>query len=34
MPITEHVAGLVAGEMTPNEMLTRLISRATKSERD
>jgi glycerol-3-phosphate dehydrogenase (NAD(P)+) len=34
VPITEHVAGLIRGEMRPQEMLARLISRATKAERD
>lgn len=34
MPIVEHVAALVRGELTPTEMLTRLISRAARAERD
>jgi glycerol-3-phosphate dehydrogenase (NAD(P)+) len=34
MPIVEHVAALVRNEMTPREMLTSLISRAAKPERD
>lgn len=34
MPIVEHVAALVRGEMNPREMLARLISRAPKAERD
>ncbi|MGH3500063.1 MAG: NAD(P)H-dependent glycerol-3-phosphate dehydrogenase [Nocardioidaceae bacterium] len=34
MPIVEHVAALLAGELTPQQMLTGLISRAAKSERD
>ncbi len=34
MPIVEHVAALVRGELTPKEMLSRLISRAAKAERD
>jgi len=34
MPIVEHVAALVRGELTPTEMLSRLISRAAKAERD
>jgi glycerol-3-phosphate dehydrogenase (NAD(P)+) len=33
MPIVEAVAALVRGEMGPQEMLARLISRATKPER-
>jgi glycerol-3-phosphate dehydrogenase (NAD(P)+) len=34
MPIVEHVAALVRNEMTPREMLTSLVSRAAKPERD
>jgi len=34
MPIVAHVAALVRGELTPHEMLARLISRAPKAERD
>jgi glycerol-3-phosphate dehydrogenase (NAD(P)+) len=34
MPIVEHVAALIRGEMNPQEMLARLISRAPKAERD
>jgi glycerol-3-phosphate dehydrogenase (NAD(P)+) len=34
MPIVEQVADLVRGDSTPAEMLSRLLSRATKSERD
>ncbi|MDP9318233.1 MAG: NAD(P)-dependent glycerol-3-phosphate dehydrogenase [Actinomycetota bacterium] len=34
MPIVEHVAALIRGEMKPREMLARLISRAPKAERD
>ena len=34
MPIVEHVAALVRSEMTPREMLTSLVSRAAKPERD
>ncbi|MBA2699817.1 MAG: NAD(P)-dependent glycerol-3-phosphate dehydrogenase [Nocardioidaceae bacterium] len=33
MPIVEHVAALVRGELDPEEMLTSLISRAAKPER-
>ena len=33
MPIVEHVAALVRGELSPKEMLTSLISRAAKPER-
>ncbi|MBA2558987.1 MAG: NAD(P)-dependent glycerol-3-phosphate dehydrogenase [Propionibacteriales bacterium] len=33
MPIVEHVAALVRGELTPQEMLVSLISRAVKPER-
>lgn len=33
MPIVEHVAALVRGELSPTEMLTRLISRAARPER-
>lgn len=33
MPIVEHVAALVRGELNPKEMLTSLISRAAKPER-
>lgn len=32
MPIVEHVAALIAGEMTPIELVTALISRTAKSE--
>ena len=32
MPIVEHVAALVAGEMTPGELVQRLISRTAKPE--
>lgn len=34
MPIVQHVAALVRNEVTPREMLTSLISRAAKPERD
>ncbi|HET7173974.1 MAG TPA: NAD(P)H-dependent glycerol-3-phosphate dehydrogenase [Nocardioidaceae bacterium] len=34
MPIVDEVAALVRGELTPQETLARLISRAAKSERD
>ncbi len=34
MPIIEHVAALMRGELLPEEMLGRLISRAAKAERD
>jgi glycerol-3-phosphate dehydrogenase (NAD(P)+) len=34
MPIVGHVAALIRGEMNPQEMLARLISRAPKAERD
>lgn len=34
MPIVEHVAALVRGEMDPRELLSRLVSRAPKAERD
>jgi glycerol-3-phosphate dehydrogenase (NAD(P)+) len=33
MPIAEHVTKVVAGEMTPKDMLVSLISRSAKSER-
>jgi glycerol-3-phosphate dehydrogenase (NAD(P)+) len=33
-PIVEHVHGVVEGEMTAGDMLTSLISRDTKHERD
>ncbi|MGI8433471.1 MAG: NAD(P)H-dependent glycerol-3-phosphate dehydrogenase [Nocardioidaceae bacterium] len=33
MPIVEHVAALLGGELAPQEMLTRLISRSPKAER-
>jgi glycerol-3-phosphate dehydrogenase (NAD(P)+) len=33
MPIVEHVTYVVAGKMTPMEMLRNLISRAAKPER-
>ncbi len=33
MPIVEHVAALVRGELTPQEMLVSLVSRAVKPER-
>jgi glycerol-3-phosphate dehydrogenase (NAD(P)+) len=33
MPIVEHVTYVVAGKMTPMEMLRSLISRAAKPER-
>jgi len=33
MPIVEHVSGLVRGEMTPEQMVRSLISRAATSER-
>lgn len=33
MPIVEHVAALVRGELSPTEMLSRLISRAARPER-
>jgi glycerol-3-phosphate dehydrogenase (NAD(P)+) len=32
MPIVEHVAALVAGELSPDELVMRLISRTTKPE--
>ncbi len=32
MPIVEHVAALIAGEMTPSELVDALISRKAKSE--
>ena len=34
MPIVDHVAALVRGDVKPQEMLARLISRAAKAERD
>ncbi|MGH3367904.1 MAG: NAD(P)H-dependent glycerol-3-phosphate dehydrogenase [Nocardioidaceae bacterium] len=34
MPIVDHVAALIRNEVTPREMLTSLISRAAKPERD
>jgi glycerol-3-phosphate dehydrogenase (NAD(P)+) len=34
MPIVQHVAAVVRGELNPQEMLARLISRAPKAERD
>ncbi|MEP6666662.1 MAG: NAD(P)H-dependent glycerol-3-phosphate dehydrogenase [Nocardioidaceae bacterium] len=34
MPIVEHVAALVRGELDPQEMLQSLVSRAAKPERD
>ncbi len=34
VPIIDHVAALIRGDMKPEEMLTRLISRAAKAERD
>jgi glycerol-3-phosphate dehydrogenase (NAD(P)+) len=33
-PIIDHVAALIRGEMGADEMVTGLLSRATKSERD
>jgi glycerol-3-phosphate dehydrogenase (NAD(P)+) len=33
MPIVEHVAAVVAGELTPAEMITALMSRSAKPER-
>lgn len=33
MPIVEHVAGMVRGELTPQEMLRSLLSRTAKPER-
>jgi glycerol-3-phosphate dehydrogenase (NAD(P)+) len=33
MPIVEHVAAVVRGELTPKEMLVSLVSRSAKSER-
>ncbi len=33
-PIVEHVHAVIEGEMTPAEMLTSLVSRETKDERD
>ncbi len=33
MPIVEHVTGVLRGELTPEQMLTSLISRAATSER-
>jgi glycerol-3-phosphate dehydrogenase (NAD(P)+) len=32
MPITEHVADLIAGELKPDELVARLISRDAKAE--
>jgi glycerol-3-phosphate dehydrogenase (NAD(P)+) len=32
MPITEHVAALIAGELKPDELVSRLISRDAKAE--
>ena len=32
MPITEHVAALIAGELKPAELVSRLISRDAKAE--
>jgi glycerol-3-phosphate dehydrogenase (NAD(P)+) len=32
MPITEHVAALIAGELKPDELVSRLISRGAKAE--
>jgi glycerol-3-phosphate dehydrogenase (NAD(P)+) len=34
MPIVEHVAALIRNEMTPREMLTSLVARAAKPERE
>jgi glycerol-3-phosphate dehydrogenase (NAD(P)+) len=34
MPIAEHVTALIAGELTPKELVNRLISRETKHEQD
>ena len=34
MPIVEHVAALIAGEMSPDELVARLISRQAKPETD
>jgi glycerol-3-phosphate dehydrogenase (NAD(P)+) len=34
VPIIDHVAALVRGDVKPEEMLVRLISRAAKAERD
>jgi glycerol-3-phosphate dehydrogenase (NAD(P)+) len=33
MPIVEHVAGVIAGRLTPAEMITALMSRSAKPER-
>jgi glycerol-3-phosphate dehydrogenase (NAD(P)+) len=33
MPIVEHVAEVVRGELTPREMLVELVSRTAKPER-
>jgi glycerol-3-phosphate dehydrogenase (NAD(P)+) len=33
MPIVEHVAGVIAGRLTPEEMITALMSRSAKPER-
>ena len=33
MPIVEHVAAVIAGELTPAEMITALMSRSAKPER-
>lgn len=34
MPITEHVAALIAGELKPDELVQRLISREAKGEKE
>ncbi|HSI26276.1 MAG TPA: NAD(P)H-dependent glycerol-3-phosphate dehydrogenase [Aeromicrobium sp.] len=34
MPITEHVAALIAGELKPDELVRRLISREAKGEKE
>jgi glycerol-3-phosphate dehydrogenase (NAD(P)+) len=34
MPIVEHVAALIAGEMSPDELVAALISRQAKPETD
>ena len=33
MPIVDHVAAVVAGDITPAEMITALMSRSAKPER-
>ncbi len=34
MPIVEHVAAVIAGDLSPTEMITALMSRSAKRERD